>query len=155
MEDENALAGAVVDAALKVHVALGPGLLESAYEAALAWELQDRGIQLARQVPIAVRYAGATIECGYRADIVVDGRLLVELKSAHAVAPVHRRQVLTYLRLGGFRLGLLLNFGAAWMRDGIFRFANRLPERPHEPSRIVGSTASSVGRELRRESGDL
>lgn len=133
MERENELAESVVDAALKVHIALGPGLLESAYEAALAWELLHRCIPVSRQVPIAVRYAGAMIECGYRADLVVDGQLLVELKSAHAIAPVHRRQVLSYLRLGGFRLGLLLNFGAAWMRDGIFRFANRLPDPPRGP----------------------
>lgn len=132
MEKENELARLVVDAAVKVHSALGPGLLESAYEAALAWELERRGVLVQRQVPLAIRYGGA-IECGFRAELVVDGLLLVELKSAERVAAVHRRQVLTYVRLGRFRLGLLLNFGAAWMRDGIIRFANRLAETPREP----------------------
>jgi GxxExxY protein len=118
---ENDIAREIVDAAIRVHRVLGPGLLESVYELALAHELRRRGLAVERQVPIDVRYEDLCIEAGFRADLVVDGRVLVELKSIEGLAAVHRKQVLTYIRLGNLRLGLLLNFGAELMKDGIRR----------------------------------
>jgi GxxExxY protein len=122
--DEERLAAVLVDACIKIHRDLGPGLLESVYEAVLAHELRMRGCQVARQVPIPVVYEGMRFEEGFRADIVVDGRLLVELKSVERVAPVHKKQVLTYLRLMGISLGFLVNFGEELMKTGIHRIIN-------------------------------
>jgi GxxExxY protein len=122
--DENEISKHVVDASLKVHRALGPGLLESVYEAVLAHELATRGLEVARQAPIGIRYEGFVFEDAFRADIVVNGKVVVEVKSIEKVASVHGKQVLTYLRLGGFKLGLLVNFGAAYIRDGIERVIN-------------------------------
>jgi GxxExxY protein len=122
--DEKRLAAVLVDACIKIHRDLGPGLLESVYEAVLAHELRMRGCQVARQVPIPVVYEGMRFEEGFRADIVVDGRLLVELKSVERVAPVHKKQVLTYLRLMGISLGFLVNFGEELMKTGIHRIIN-------------------------------
>ena len=118
------MAAVLVDACIKVHRELGPGLLESVYEAVLAHELRMRGCQVARQVPIPVVYQGMRFEEGFRADIVVDGRLLVELKSVERLAPVHKKQVLTYLRLVGISLGFLVNFGDELMKTGIHRIIN-------------------------------
>jgi GxxExxY protein len=122
--EEERLAAVLVDACIKIHRDLGPGLLESVYEAVLAHELRVRGCQVARQVPIPVVYEGMWFEEGFRADIVVDGRLLVELKSVERVAPVHKKQVLTYLRLMGISLGFLVNFGDELMKTGIHRIIN-------------------------------
>ena len=122
--EEERLASVLVDACIKVHRELGPGLLESVYEAVLAHELRMRGCQVMRQVPIPVVYEGMRFEEGFRADIVVDGRLLVELKSVERVAAVHKKQVLTHLRLSKMKLGYLLNFGEALMKDGISRTLN-------------------------------
>jgi len=125
---ENEIARQVVDAAFKVHVTLGPGLLESVYEAALAHELRGRGLDVTRQQPIPVVYEGNQLEEGFRADLVVQGRVIVELKSVESIAPVHKKQLLTYLRLSNKRLGLLVNFGAYRIKDGVFRVVNGLPE---------------------------
>lgn len=122
--EEERLAAVLVDACIKVHRELGPGLLESVYEAVLAHELRMRGCEVARQVPIPVVHEGMRFEEGFRADIVVDGRLLVELKSVERVAPVHKKQVLTYLRLMGLSLGFLVNFGEELMKTGIHRIIN-------------------------------
>jgi iron complex transport system substrate-binding protein len=122
--DENEISKQVVDASLKVHKALGPGLLESVYEAVLAHELTVRGFEVIRQAPIGIRYEGLAFEDAFRADIVVNGKVVVEVKSVEKLASVHGKQVLTYLRLGGFKLGLLVNFGAAYIRDGIERVIN-------------------------------
>jgi len=111
-----------------VHTSLGPGLLESAYEAALAFELETRGLHVARQQPVPILYQGTRIEVGFRADLIVAGLVIVELKSVETVAPVHKKQLLTYLRLGGKRLGLLINFNVALIKDGITRIANGMPE---------------------------
>ncbi|HTX35878.1 MAG TPA: GxxExxY protein [Bryobacteraceae bacterium] len=113
---------------LPVHTSLGPGLLESAYEAALAFELETRGLHVARQQPVPILYQGTRIEVGFRADLIVAGLVIVELKSVETVAPVHKKQLLTYLRLGGKRLGLLINFNVALIKDGITRIANGMPE---------------------------
>jgi len=124
----NAISGDVVDAAYKIHATLGPGLFESVYETVLAHELVRRGHRVERQVPISVRYEEIVFDVGFRADQVVDRQVLVELKSVERVAPVHKKQVLTYIRLGGFPVGLLLNFGARRIKDGITRLVNGLPD---------------------------
>jgi GxxExxY protein len=125
---ENVISADVVDAAYRIHVTLGPGLLESVYEIVLAYELERRGHRVERQVPIPVRYEGLVIGAAFRADLLVDGVVLVELKSVEQTLPVHKKQALTYVRLAGKRLGLLLNFGAARIKDGIVRIANGLPD---------------------------
>jgi GxxExxY protein len=125
---ENGVARIVVDAAVRVHQVLGPGLLESVYEIVLAFELRRRGLHVARQVPIDVVYENLRIDGGFRADLMVEGCVLVELKSVERTAPVHKKQTLTYLRLANLRLGLLLNFGAALMKDGVTRLVNGLPD---------------------------
>ncbi len=124
--DENALAKVVVDAAFKVHTTLGPGLLESVYETVLAHELRDRGLRVARQVPIAIEYRGMRFDEAFRADLLVEDLLIVELKSIEATRPVHTKQLLTYLRLSHRKLGLLINFGAPLIKQGITRVVNGL-----------------------------
>jgi GxxExxY protein len=125
---ENEVAKVIVDCAYKVHTTLGPGLFESVYEAALAHELGRRGLQAERQKPLPVVYENVRLEEGYRADLVVSDLVIVELKSVEAVALVHKKQLLTYLRLSYKRLGLLINFGEARIRNGISRVVNGLPE---------------------------
>ena len=125
---ENDIARDIVDAAYKVHTVLGPGLLESVYETALAHELTLRGHLVSRQMPVAVRYEDIVFDVGFRADLLVDGLVIAELKSVERLLPVHHKQVLTYIRLADRRLGLLLNFGAARIKDGIVRLVNALPD---------------------------
>jgi GxxExxY protein len=121
---ENEISKEVVDAAYRIHTTLGPGLLESVYVAILEWELQQRGLCVRRQVEIPVLYRGVRIEGGFRADLVVDDKLIVEVKSVETVLPVHKKQLLTYLRLAEKRLGILVNFNVNLIRDGIMRVAN-------------------------------
>ena len=125
---ENEIARLIVSSAYKVHTTLGPGLLESVYEAALAHELRKRGSAVARQVPIPVIYEEVHLELGFYADLVVEDRVIVELKSVEKVSPVHKKQLLTYLRLADKRLGLLINFGEALIKHGISRIVNGLKE---------------------------
>ncbi len=125
---ENDIARQIVDAAYKVQTTLGPGLFESVYETVLAYELGRRGRQVERQVPIAVRYDNLVFDIGFRADLLVDGLVIVELKSVEHVVPVHKKQTLTYIRLADKRLGLLINFGARRIKDGITRLVNNLPD---------------------------
>ncbi len=125
---ENEISRDIVDAAYKVHTTLGPGLLESVYETVLAHELTRRGHHVERQVAIAVRYENLVFNVGFKADLIVDGLVIVELKSVERVLPVHKKQVLTYIRLADKRLGLLLNFGAHLIKDGITRLVNGLPD---------------------------
>lgn len=113
---------AVLDCAMRVHTALGPGLLESAYEACLAEELRVAGLAVETQVPVPVAYKGVKLDVGYRIDLLVDGRVVVEVKSVEAIAPVHRAQTLTYLRLSGRSLALLINFNVVHLKEGIKRF---------------------------------
>jgi len=120
--DENSLTREVIGAAIEVHKLLGPGLLESAYEECLARELVLRNIRFERQKPAPVVYKDVKLECGYRMDFLIDGRVVVELKAVEALAPVHEAIVLTYLRLSGCRLGLLINFNVLVLKDGIRRF---------------------------------
>jgi len=126
--NENEIAKQIVDAAYKIHTKLGPGLLETVYETILAYELHKRGLRFVRQQPVPITYETVQLDEGFRADIVVEDRVIVELKSVEAVAPVHRKQLLTYLRLADKRLGLLINFGSALIKDGITRIVNRLEE---------------------------
>ena len=111
---------------MKVHTVVGPGLLESAYETCLFYELEKQRLPVRRQVLISLRYEDLTIDNGYRVDLLVGDRVVVELKAVEAILPVHRGQLLSYLRLGGFKLGYLLNFHVTHMRDGIVRMANGL-----------------------------
>jgi len=119
---DNELTHEIIGAAIEVHRLLGPGLLESAYEECLARELSLRGLKYERQKPLPVIYKDVKLECGYRVDLLVEGRVVVELKSVEALAPVHDAIVLTYLRLSGCRLGLLMNFNVALLKDGVKRF---------------------------------
>jgi GxxExxY protein len=125
---ENEIAREIVDAAYKVHTRLGPGLLESVYEVCLAHELGARGLRVLRQQPIAIVYESIRFDEGYRADLIVEDKVIVELKSVESVAPVHKKQLLTYLRLADRHLGLLINFGEELIKNGITRVVNRLPE---------------------------
>ncbi len=124
MEDVESISAEVVDAAYQLHRGLGPGLLESVYEAILAYELTQRGLFVERQKHVPFIYNGIQFDEGFRVDILVGGVLVVELKSIEALAPVHAKQVLTYLRLLDLRVGLLVNFGAATFKDGIRRVVN-------------------------------
>jgi len=122
------LARIAVDSGYHLHKEIGPGLLESVYEAVLAEELRLRGLEVARQVSVPLRYKGVVVDNAFKADLVVEGRLLIELKSVERNAPVHAKQVLTYLRLMNLPLGLLMNFGLATFKDGIQRIANHFDE---------------------------
>lgn len=126
MKHENEIAKLVLDAAFKIHTRLGPGLLESVYEAVLAHELTKMGVRADRQMAIPIRYESVVFDEGYRADLLVEGSVIVELKSLEKMAPVHAKQVLTQLRLSGHRLGLLINFGELHLKDGVKRLANGL-----------------------------
>ncbi len=125
---ENEVAKNVVDVAYKIHVRYGPGLLESAYQALMVYELRQRGLVVAAEQAIPLRHEGIEIDVAYRADLIVDDKVIVELKSVEEVAAVHKKQLKTYLKLADKRLGLLINFGAVLIKDGIFRIANGMPD---------------------------
>lgn len=125
---ENEIAAQIVDAAYKIRLKLGPGLLESVYLAVLAYELRKRGFVVATERELPVVYEDVRIDVGYRIDMIVEEKVIVELKSVEKLAPVHGKQLLTYLRLADKRLGLLINFGEARIKDGIQRVVNQLPE---------------------------
>jgi GxxExxY protein len=124
--DETAVSGQVVDAAIAVHRELGPGLLESAYVAALEIELSERLLAFAREAPVQGTYRGKPLGIVYRADLLVENKVLVEVKAVQSIDPVHRAQLLSYLRLGCWKLGLLLNFHTPLMKNGIQRIVNQL-----------------------------
>ncbi len=124
--DENALGEVILGAALVVHKALGPGLLERTYEACLEHELLKLGVACQRQVYLPLVYDGLLLEPGYRLDLLVANLVVIEIKTVETILPVHRAQLLSYLKLGGYRLGYLLNFNVPLMRNGIHRFANGL-----------------------------
>ena len=128
MLKENKIATLIVDAAYNVHTKLGPGLLESVYEKALANELEKRELSIKRQYPIPIQYDGLVFDEGFKADIMVEDSVIVELKSVESIAPVYKKQLLTYLRLANKRLGLLINFGAPLIKKGIFRIVNGLED---------------------------
>lgn len=123
---ENTISNQVVGAAIEVHRHLGPGLLESAYEECLCHELKLRGLSFDRQKELSVRYKDSRLDCGYRLDVVVEGAVILELKSVKKLEPIHEAQLLTYLKLSDLKLGLLLNFNVPLMRNGIQRIVNNL-----------------------------
>ncbi len=127
MRELDDITGAIVDSAMRVHKELGPGLLESVYEAVLARGLERRGFQVERQKPIRFEYDGMVFEDGFRVDLLVDERVIIELKSVEKLAPVHSKQLLTYLRLMNLPVGLLINFGGATLKEGLHRIVNQLP----------------------------
>lgn len=124
--NENQISGIVIDAAMKVHTALGPGLLESTYEACLLHELRKRNMKAESQVSLPVIYDGVKIDVGYRIDLLVDDSVIVELKTVERLMPIHQAQLLSYLKLNGQKLGLLINFNVLHLRDGIKRMVNNL-----------------------------
>ena len=127
---ENEISGIILDTALKIHSRLGPGLLESVYGTVLAHELEKRQLVVRRQMPIPLVYDGICIGEAFRADLVVEGKVIVELKSVEEIAPVHKMQVLTYLRLCGLHLGLLINFNVVLLKNGFHRVVNNLRGSP-------------------------
>jgi GxxExxY protein len=148
--DLDEMTGAIVDAAVKLHQALGPGLLESVYEAVLARDLERRGLCVERQKVLRFEYDGMTFDEGLRLDLWVEGCVIVELKSVENLNPVHKKQLLTYLRLSGCSVGLLINFGAATLKEGLHRIVNN-----HSPSalsllRVNQSAEGGVGVTRRR-----
>jgi len=121
------ITGGIVDAALRIHIDLGPGLLESVYEVVLARTLEKRGFQVERQKVVRFEYDGIIFEEGFRTDLLVDSRVVVEIKSVENLSPVHCKQTLTYLRLLNLQVGLLINFGAPTLKNGLRRIVNNLP----------------------------
>ena len=128
-EHLNALTREIIAAALDVHRELGPGMLESAYDACFAFALLDRGLSVERQVALPLTYRGQVVDCGYRVDLWVEKAVVVEVKASEKLLPVHSAQLLSYLRLSGCKVGLLINFNVRWLtRDGIKRVVNGFPE---------------------------
>lgn len=128
MAEMNELSGRIIGAAIEVHRALGPGLLESAYEECLCYELFLRGISVQRQKPLPLVYKNTKLDCGYRLDIVVENKIILELKACDYIEEIHKAQLLTYLKVSGIKLGFLLNFNVPVMREGIVRMVNNYNE---------------------------
>jgi len=126
--DINELSSSIIGAAIEVHKALGPGLLESAYEECLSHEFSFRNFSFERQKSLPLIYKGKKLDCSYRLDLVVGNAIILELKSCEKIEPIHKAQLLTYLKLSGLHLGLILNFNTTVMRDGIVRIVNELNE---------------------------
>lgn len=127
--NENQIGTIVVNCAMQLHREIGPGLLETVYEAVLARRLSRQGLKIARQVPVRILIDGEEFEEGFRADLIIEGKVIIELKSVESVSPAHKKQLLTYLKLTGLKLGYLLNFGDALMKNGITRSINCNLER--------------------------
>jgi GxxExxY protein len=121
---ENEISGKIIGAAIEVHKMLGPGLLESAYEECLCCEMALRGIRFERQVPLPLNYKGVDLDCGYRLDLLVEDKVIVELKSVETLEPIHEAQMLTYLKLRNAWLGLIINFNVIMLKDGVRRLVN-------------------------------
>jgi len=130
--DINRLSSRIIGAAIEVHKAIGPGLLESAYETCLCHELSLRKLKFEKQKPLSVRYKNVSLDAGYRLDVVVEGIIILELKACEKLEQIHTAQLLTYLKLSGLKLGLLLNFNVPVMRDGIARVVNKLDDEQTE-----------------------
>ena len=136
----NRITETIIGSAIAVHKALGPGLLESAYEACLVYELLQRGLTVSQQKPLPVVYREITLECGYRLDLLVEEQVIVEIKSVEALLPVHKAQLMSYLKLSNLPVGLLINFNVAVLKSGIIRVVNNFPDALHMSShQIVGS----------------
>jgi len=128
MMNMNQLSSKIIGAAIEVHKTLGPGLLESAYEECLCHELGMQGLLFEKQKPLSIDYKGQKLDCGYRLDVIVEKAVIIELKSCEKIEPIHKAQLLTYLKLSGLNLGLILNFNVSLMRDGIVRIVNEFCE---------------------------
>jgi len=126
----NRITESIIGAAIEVHRALGPGLLESAYEACLTFELMQRGLKVEQQKPLPVVYREVKLDCGYRLDLLVEEAVIVEVKAVDRLAPIHQAQLLSYLRLSGCKVGLLINFNVKVLKDGIRRVVNDFPDSP-------------------------
>ena len=135
--NENEIGTKLLEAAIQIHRELGPGLLEVVYEVILARELSDRGLRVQRQVPVPIVFKGIRFDEGFRADLIIENKVLLELKSIERIVPAHKKQVQTYLRLTGLKLGYLLNFGEAVLKSGITRCVNGLEE--YNPQRLCVS----------------
>lgn len=158
--DENAVGTVVIETAIEVHRELGPGLLESVYEMVLAHELAEHGLTVRRQVPISFTYKTLVFQDAFRADLIVAEKVLVELKSVEQLNAAHRKQLQTYLRLANLKLGYLLNFGCALMKEGIVRAVNGLPESPtYRQAMSTGAQAMhhrpETGRGVERRRDDV
>jgi GxxExxY protein len=129
-EQLNQITEAIIGAAIEVHRRLGPGLLESAYEACTAFEIMERGHEVEKQKPLPVLYKGIHLDCGYRLDLLVSKKIIVEIKSVDALTPVHEAQLLSYLKLSGCKVGLLINFNVKLLKNGIRRIVNDFPSSP-------------------------
>ncbi len=133
-QEHDKISEAIIGAAINVHRALGPGLLESAYEACLAYDLTEAGWAVEKQKALPLIYRGLSMDCGYRLDLLVDGKVIVEVKSVEALAPIHQAQLLSYLKLSGCKLGLIINFNVTLLKHGIMRLAHNLEESTSPPS---------------------
>ncbi len=125
---ENEIASIVMEFSFQIHRQLGPGLLESVYEVILARKLADAGLQVERQMPVKIEFEGIVFNEGFKADLVIEEKVILELKSVERLQPVHAKQLMTYLRLSNMRLGLLINFGEAYLKDGFRRVVNGLED---------------------------
>lgn len=150
MREIDDITAAIVDASVQIHRDLGPGLLESVYETLLAHALVKRGFHVECQIPIRFQYDGLVFEEGFRTDMIVDNQVVVELKSVERLAPVHGKQLLTYLKLTNKSVGLLINFGAATLKEGLHRIVNRLPPslsprlRVNQPASGISSSPAVI-----------
>ena len=124
--DENDLSGVIIGCGMRVHTALGPGLLESAYENCLYYELGKKGLNVGKQVPLPLIYEEVQLDCVYRLDLIVENKVIIEVKSVESINPIHSVQLLTYLKLANCKLGLILNFNVLHLKEGIKRVANKL-----------------------------
>jgi GxxExxY protein len=132
-EKLNQITENIISAAIDVHRTLGPGLLESAYEACLAFELAERGLKIEQQKPLPVIYRQVKLDCGYRLDLLVEEAVVVEVKTVDRIAPIHKAQLLSYLRLSGRKVGLLINFNVEFLKNGIVRLVNNFPDSLRTP----------------------
>jgi len=135
----DAITRKIIGAAINVHRALGPGLLESAYETCLAFELQQLGLKLERQKPLPIRYRGITLDCGYRLDLVVEDSVIVEVKATEGLLPIHQAQVMSYLRLTGLRVGPLITFNVPVFKRGLKRIVNDFPDSAWASASVSGA----------------
>ena len=127
----NRITDSIIGSAIEVHRVLGPGLLESAYEKCLAFELTERGLKIEQQKPLPVVYRDVKLDCGYRLDMLIEEVVIVELKVVDSLAPIHKAQLLSYLRLSGCKVGLLINFNVKILKDGVVRVVNNFPDSTH------------------------
>lgn len=132
-ENLNRITESIIGAAMEVHRALGPGLLESAYEACLAFELAQRGLKVERQKPLPVIYREIRLDCGYRLDLLIEGVVIVEVKAVDHLMPIHQAQLLSYLKLSDCKVGLLINFHVKVLKDGLRRVVNDFPDSLRSP----------------------